>query len=442
MATLKFILRPSARGGRSQGSLCLRLIHGRKVKVITSPLRLYPAEWDAVCQRVVLPEEGNPRWPYLSRAAESLCGYREQFAEIACRLEKAGRYTVDDILHNYRCGHSPAGLYGFADQQARQLLRGGQERTARAYRTVSRGLIRFNKGHDIPLSHINACMMKEFETYLKERGKAMNTISYYMRVLRAIYWKAVKEKVTEPKRDNPFENVFTGFQQTRKRALDIESLRALNSLDFSTLLEQQSLRPADSSELPEGSRPLDSGLYTSWRYFFFCFHARGMSFVDMAYLRKENIRQGVISYYRKKTGQKIEVTLTPSLQRLIDSFSGEVRHSPYLFPIIRDAGRPARLQYENGLRLQNKRLKKLSALAGIGGKLSTHVSRHSWATTGKKQNLPLWVISEGLGHSSEKMTYTYLASFDRSTLDRANEQIALALSAPPAGNGGFAPLQG
>ncbi|WP_459952239.1 tyrosine-type recombinase/integrase [Dysgonomonas termitidis] len=152
----------------------------------------------------------------------------------------------------------------------------------------------------------------------------------------------------------------------------------------------------------------------------------------MAYLRKENIRQGVISYYRKKTGQKIEVTVTPPLQRIIDSFSGESGNSPYLFPVIRDTDKSPRLQYENGLRLQNKRLKRLSALAGIGGKLSTHVSRHSWATTGKKQNLPLWVISEGLGHSSEKMTYTYLASFDRSTLDRANEQIALALAAPPS----------
>ena len=236
--------------------------------------------------------------------------------------------------------------------------------------------------------------------------------------------------------------VITGFRQTRKRALDIDSLRALNNLDFSALLERQSLRPGDEREPREEPLPLDRGLYTSWRYFFFCFHARGMSFVDMAYLRKENIRQGVISYYRKKTGQKIEVTLTPTLQRIIDSFSGEVRHSPYLFPIIRNTAKSARLQYENGLRLQNKRLKKLSALAGVRGKLSTHVSRHSWATIGKKQNQPLWVISEGLGHSSEKMAYTYLASFDRSTLDRANEQIALALAAPPAFTGGLGALPG
>ncbi|GAB6124281.1 phage integrase SAM-like domain-containing protein [Dysgonomonas termitidis] len=444
MATLKFILRKSVSGARCKGSLCLRLIHNRKVKVITSPFRLYPHEWDGAGQRVHLPEEGSPRYPYLCKVTESLCAYGEQFEEAAGRLEKSGRYTVDDILCSYHREHNPANLSGFAGLQERNLLRAGQERTARAYRTVSRGLITFNKGRDIPLSHINACMMKEFEAYLKERGKAMNTISYYMRMLRAIYWKAVKEKLIDARRENPFDHVFTGFQKTRKRALDIESLRALNSLDFSALLERQTQPPVNAhkqlKEAPREDKTTDRALYTSWRYFFFCFHARGMSFVDMAYLRKENIRQGVISYYRKKTGQKIEVTVTPSLQRIIDSFSGEVRYSPYLFPVIRDADKSPRLQYENGLRLQNKRLKKLSALAGIGEKLTTHVSRHSWATIGKKQNLPLWVISEGLGHSSEKMTYTYLASFDRSTLDRANEQIALALVSPPSATAGFACL--
>lgn len=424
MATLHFFLRASTRGASYRGSLCARIIHSRKIKVLTCPLKLYPGEWDGQAQHIILPDEDTDRYLYLRKASDTLCGYTGQFEEVVERLERAGRYTLSDIVEGYRLRRSLINLYGFTEQQSRSMARSGQERTARAYRTVCRGFISFNKGKDIPLKHINACMVKEFETYLKDRGKAMNTISYYMRILRAIYWKAVREKLIDPKRENPFEGVFTGFQQTRKRALSLDELRTLNNLDFSSILEHG--KTTDQESL------YDHGLYTSWRYFFFCFHARGMSFVDMAYLRKENIRQGLISYYRKKTGQKIEVTLTPVLQRIIDSFSDQVKNSPYLFPIIQDALKPARLQYETGLRLQNSRLKKLSAMAGIGKKLSTHVSRHSWATVGKKQNLPLWVISEGLGHSSEKMTYTYLASFDRSTLDNANEQISMAVIKSPA----------
>ncbi|GAB6010469.1 Arm DNA-binding domain-containing protein, partial [Dysgonomonas reticulitermitis] len=136
MATLKFILRKSSCGDRRKGSLCLRLIHSRKVKVVTSPYRLYPDEWDGASQKVNLPEEGSPRYPYLCKVTEILSGYGEQFEETTGRLEKSGRYTVDDIISNYRSRHSFVNLYGFAEQQARNMLRTGQERTARAYRTV------------------------------------------------------------------------------------------------------------------------------------------------------------------------------------------------------------------------------------------------------------------------------------------------------------------
>jgi integrase len=410
----------------------MRIIHSRMVKVLTTPVSLYPHEWDQARQQILFTEDNPDRYPHLEKVADSLEQYRQEFDHIVSKLEKSGRYTLGDIVESYHFRSNRTDLSGFVEHLSHSLIRSGQERTARAYRTSVRALIRFNKGCDIPLKHINACLIKEFETHLKDCGKAMNTISYYMRMLRAIYWKAVRERLIESRRENPFGGVFTGFQQTRKRALDSDKLKELHRLDFSILLEQKTsiihVSKSKHAVLNLSDNNLhNKGLYDCWRYFFFCFLSRGMSFVDMAYLRKENIHHGVISYYRKKTGQKIEITVTPSLQRIIDSFAHEVRSSSYLFPVIRDEHKPVRLQYESGLRLQNLRLKRLSCLAGICCNLSTHVSRHSWATIGKKQNLPLWVISEGLGHSSEKMTYTYLASFDRSTLDNANEQITMSV---------------
>lgn len=432
MATLKFVLRKSRRGSAYTSKVCARLIHARKVRVLTLPVSLYPKEWDEQEQQILLGEEGTLRYRYLSKAIDVLKDYSEQFARSVESLEKQGRYRVEDILISQQNRRGLSGLHGFTAHLAANLERTGQGRTARAYLTACRVLINFNEGKDIPLKHINACLMKGFETYLKDCGKAMNTISYYMRMLRAIYRKAIHERLIEPKRENPFEGLFTGFQDTRKRALNIEQLRKLNNLDFASLLEDKSVDGVESSPV-QNHTSFDKGLYDCWRYFFFCFHARGMSYVDMAYLRKDNLRHGVISYYRKKTGQKIEVTITPMLQRIIDSFSEESRYSPYLFPIIRKIDKPARTQYESGLSVQNRRLKKLARLAGINLEwgLSTHVSRHSWATAGKVQNLPLSVISEGLGHSTEKMTYTYLASFDRTTLDRANERITRAIMGSP-----------
>lgn len=426
MATLKFILRPSCRGDHRPGKLCARLIHSRKVRVITLDISLLTKEWDEERQVLVEWEDSNPRSKYLKTASEKLDYYRSQFEDSIRLLEDKGRYDVSDIILDAPLSRGLSTLQGYVTNLSRHLERSGQGRTARAYQTSCRALITFNKGKDLPLNHINHYLIKEFEYHLKSSGRAMNTISYYMRMLRAIYRKAQKDKLIKYTSENPFDGIFTGFEETRKRALDLDQLRQLYQLDFSDLLNEDPKVPLPAS--------VDKGLYDSWRYFFFCFHARGMSFVDMAYLRKANIRHGVISYYRKKTGKKIEISLTPSLQRIIDSFSTEVKFSPYLFPIIRDLEKSPRLQYENGLSLQNKRLKKLAKLAGIAHPrdLTTHVSRHSWATTGKRQNLPLSIISEGLGHRSERTTYTYLASFDQSTLDQASRAIDLALLDHPA----------
>jgi integrase len=402
-----------------------------KVRVLTLAARLYPDEWDEKDQKIIAGEDGTQRRRYLDKAVETLKEYRKQFEEVTGHLEKKGRYNVNDIIIGCPSRRGLSSLYGFTNYLAVQLEKSGQGRTASAYRSAVRAFIRFNKGADIPLKHINSCIIREFETGLKDKGLFPNTISYYMRMLRTIYNKAVRERIIEAKSNNPFEGVFTGFQETRKRALNVEQLRKLNNIDFSALLENKK-NAAGVKQLSETGRRTEKGLYDSWRFFFFCFHARGMSFVDMAYLRKENIRQGVISYYRKKTGQMIDVTVTGTLKQIIDSFAEEVKFSPYVFPVIRDPDKPHRLQYETGLHTQNRRLKKLAVRAELNTDcgLSTHVSRHSWATTGKIQNLPLSVISEGLGHKSEKTTTTYLASFDRTTMDKASEKIDMAVISP------------
>lgn len=429
MTTLKFILRKSNRGNLFEGRISARLIHERKVRVSTLAIGLFPNEWNEQEEKIIFGEEGTQRYRYLNRASEALKNYREQFSEVIECLEKQGSYDVRDINIGYQNRQDMSSLQGFTSYLSRRIEKSGQGRTARAYLTTCRAFRTFNKGADIPLKYINSYMIKEFETYLKERSKSMNTISYYMRMLRAIYRKAVKEKLIENRIENPFEKVFTGFQRTRKRALSVEQLRALNTLDYSQLLEDEETKDSLCSKEKK-----DDGLYDSWRYFFFCFHARGMSYVDMAYLRKENIRHGVISYYRKKTGQMIEITVTPVLKRIIDSFAGDVKFTPYVFPIIKDINKSHRTQYETGLNTQNRRLKILAKKAAlvIDWGLSTHVSRHSWATTGKVRNLPMSVISEGLGHKSERTTTTYLASFDSETIDKASEAIDMAIICPSA----------
>ena len=423
MASINFVLRPSSKVDRA-GSLTLRVIHCRQTRNVTLPdCRLYSHEWNPVTQSVIYPPTDNPeRSAYLSIVELKIRNERDHINGYITELERGGHYCTDDIISLYRekSGHDK--MLGYTKLLTRELEKRGQKRTARAYRTVTRGLVAFNKGVDIPLCQINAGLIKSFELYLKNKELLPNTISYYMRNLRAIYNKAVAAKyIFNPTGEKPFAGVFTGYTKTMKRALPQEELKRLHDLDFSEILKNEE---ADSRRHDRIEK-----LYFAWLLFFFCFYARGMCFIDLVYLRKENISGGVLRYCRKKTGQQVEVRITDKLQEIIDRFASQVRHSPYLFPILTENGTNLRLQYENALRLQNNRLKRLSQFARIRA-ISTHVSRHTWATIGKKENVPLRVISECLGHTSERTTLIYLGLLDNHVLDQANDIITSAFIHP------------
>lgn len=415
MCSITFVLRPSRKGREFEGRLFIRLIRNRRSRSITTPYKIYPNEWDSRHHRLIYTGCDPVRRRELSSIEQEISLERQRIEEIIYRLEEEGRCSASSVCDTYRLSKDKKSLSVFTCNLCHSLQLEGRERTSRAYSTVTRGLLSYMEREDIPLSQIDATLLQSFERYLKECGRAANTISYYMRNLRAIYNKGVEQGLISGIRNNPFGRVYTGVRSTRKRALNRRSLLRLYELDV--------LSDVDREKAPRLYEQRQ-GLLDAQRLFFFSFHARGISFVDMAYLRKDNIRGGVLSYYRKKTGRQIEVKISPAMQSIINSFSERVRHSPYLFPIINGTKKNARLQYESGLRLQNIRLEKLAHLARVEEKVTTHVARHSWATMAKGENLPLWVISEGLGHSNEKTTYTYLASFERSVLDLAGERIS------------------
>ena len=149
---------------------------------------------------------------------------------------------------------------------------------------------------------------------------------------------------------------------------------------------------------------------------------RGMSFIDMAYLRNRDIVNGRLTYARKKTGQKFSIKLTPEAEKIIKKYSYNDKPDGYVFQILDRKGYEY-LDYKNALRLTNKKLKILGEMAGCSIPISTYVSRHSWATIAKRAGIPTAVISEGLGHDSEKTTQIYLDSFENKVLDDANELI-------------------
>jgi len=159
--------------------------------------------------------------------------------------------------------------------------------------------------------------------------------------------------------------------------------------------------------------------------FMFSFYTRGMSFVDMAFLKKKNLQNGTLSYRRQKTNQQLFIKWEKPMQDILKKY--DTRGTSYLLPIIKDTNKNVRLQYKNAAHLINKKLKQLGEKLEIPAPLTMYVARHSWASIAKSKNIPISVISEGMGHDSENTTRIYLASLDTSVVDKANKLILKSL---------------
>ncbi len=352
MASIKFHLRVSVAKDETPKRLFIRMIHERQSVSISLPYKLYDQEWDAKKQQAIV-QPLSPRRNYLEKVNRVIREERRRLYLLIEDMEKRHSYTVKELLESYIGRNKDSYVKIYVDKLCSELCQQGKERTARAYGTVVNKLIRFSGNTDITFEDIDNCLVGYFENDMKREGKSSNTISFYMRNLRAIYNKALKEKLFISDGTDIFKDVFTGAETTVKRALTKEEMVLLTNLEIT-----------------------DPGLHEALRIFLFGFFARGMSFVDMAYLKKEDYINGVITYKRKKTKQYIEIKATTQIRRILQSFKKETKDSPYLLPIIKGIAKPTRLQYESALRLQNKRLKILAQMCGIHKTLSTHCARH------------------------------------------------------------------
>lgn len=378
------------------GILYYQVSYRRKTYRINSGYRISDSEWDG--ERETFAFRSSCRDVFLQQIQQET---KAVMAKLESELDFLLPVEVELKLSQYtrfsqeggRVGNS---VFGFLKRQTVYLNNLGRTRSGEIVNSALRSFIRFRKSLDLPFLFLDKRMIEQYEAYLRGRGLQRNTTSFYMRALRAVYHKACDEGLTWD--NHPFSRVYTGIDKTVKRAVGIEELRRIQTLDLSA---------HPSLEL---SRDL----------FLFSFFMRGISFVDMAYLRKQDLQHGYISYRRRKTGQLLIIKWTVQMQRIVDKYPSQ---TSYLLPIIQDLDGTERRRYQNLLVKVNRDLKKVGRMAGLNIPLSTYVSRHSWASIARGKNIPLAVISEGLGHNNESTTQIYLDSIQNSEIDKANQII-------------------
>ncbi len=321
--------------------------------------------------------------------------------KIASKFEsQCGTLIAGDVFSEFENQRSAVILENFANSLSHVLDNNHQIRTSETYLTATHNFISFAKDKSIRLYEITSDLIEEYETFLQVRGLTANTTSFYMRVLRSIYNQGVKRHLIE--NHSPFMNVYTGIAATAKRALTIGKIQKIKNLNLSGRKNLEYARDM----------------------FLLSFYLRGMSFVDMAYLKKCDLKHGYITYFRQKTRQRICVRWESEIQEIISKYDSD---PVFMLPVLKSEMTDLRNGYKMASKRINRNLCTIGKLAGISQPLTMYVARHSWASIAVEKGIPISVISEGLGHRDVKTTKIYISGFNKSALDKANDKIMAAI---------------
>lgn len=396
MASIKVKFRPSTVADH-EGTIYYQILHERKPRQLLSEYHVFQSEWDE-SRAMVVTTQNRERKAFILSIRERIRWDVERLTKIIRKLDGNGlQYTADDVIDEFNRYAQEYSLFNFMESIIIKLKQNGKVRTSETYTSALNSFKKFRKDEDIMLDCLNSEVMEAYEAWHQSRGVAPNTISFYTRILRAVYNRAVEEDIVENK--NPFRHVYTGVDKTIKRALPLPIIKKIKALDLS-------LTPA---------------LDYARDMFMMSFMLRGMSFIDMAFLRKTDLQNGYVTYRRRKTGQKLVIEWTNEMQLILDKYPENA--SDYLLPVIRNPGTNERCTYHNMGYNINHSLKAVAKVVGVSIPLTLYVARHSWASIAKSKGIPLSVISEGMGHDNEATTQIYLASLDTSAVDKANSLI-------------------
>lgn len=377
--------------------LMLCVTKERRRKYVSMGISLAARYWDFDKSR---PKRNCPNRIYIEKyIADKQREYTDKVIELTCE-EKA--FTANTLVEKVCGGYTIKTVGQLFTEQIEALIAAKRTGYALSVRQAYTSLMRFNGHLNIYFSDIDTVWLKRYETWLRGQGFSENTIGRRFRTLRAVYNVAIEEKCV--KADYyPFKSykVSKLHQATAKRAI--------SKADIMRIIEYRS-----------------NDFYKQFAVdlFAFGYFMGGINFVDIAYLKTDNIVDGRLIYTRRKTHKLIRLPLQPKAQEIIERYRQD--GALFLFPILsafHKTEQQQRNRVHKVISKVNERLKEVGKELEIPIDLTTYVSRHSFATVLKREGVSTSIICESLGHSSEKVTQIYLDSFENSQIDAAMQNL-------------------
>ena len=395
------------RRAKKDGSypIIFRLTHLRKTTSISTGYSILEKYWDT---RKCAVKKNYTKVASIARLNTLLLKDEARANDIINQLYDKGKLNylaITQVKDRITRNNTYQSFYKFGESLSEDLKASHQYGTARSYRGIVSILRRFTKEKDLKFNELNYDFIKRFERYHLAKGNSINSLSVYLRAIKAIYNKGIKAGLVE-KEAYPFTNYSIRQTPTEKRALKIEDIRKIMELEL----------------------PKDMVLFRYRNYFICSFLLYGMNFTDMCYLKLENIIDGRIKFRRRKTSKLYDIKITEQLSQILSIYLKDKKKSDYIFPVIkRENPELQELEISWERQRYNRGLKIIGELCTIEQKLTTYVSRHSFATQAMLNDVPLQAISAMLGHSKLNTTQIYLKSLPSNILDSYNEQLIAAI---------------
>lgn len=381
-------------------SIKLRLTINRKTIEWSIGYSISPKYWHEKNQAVKsnCPQVGNT-----TRFNNFLQKEKSKAIEKVISLNDSGELntlSLKDIKNRILNKRDTIYLIEFCNEVIAEMIQAGKVGNARVYKTMRNSVNTFLKEKDIPFRLLTYKWLKKYEAWYLGRGNSVNGLSVNLRTLRALLNRAIKQGVAN-KENYPFENYSIKHEKTKKRAIKKEDIEKLKNYEPQT---DRQTRAKD--------------------YFFMSFYLMGASFIDLAFLKVSDIRDGRVEYRRRKTGQLHSIKITESLNEILTKYLQDKKDNDFILNVIKAKDvKKQYIQARDELRRYNRSLKEIGQSCGIESNLTSYVARHSFASIANNKKVPLTVISQALGHDNPKTTEVYLSAFNNDTMDDYNELI-------------------
>ncbi|GKH13642.1 MULTISPECIES: site-specific integrase [Bacteroides] len=396
-ATVNVICYKSKVLKNNESPLMVRVCKDRKRKYISLGISVNPAYWDFNRNA---PKPQCPNKEYIdSLIAQKVQEYSAQIIE----LKSMDRdFTATSLVEKVSKPNKVKTVGEVFVEQMNLLKQAQKLSYMLSIQQTYNSLLEFNKHLNIYFVDIDVSWLKRYEAWLRKQGLASNTIKGKFVDIRTMYNIAIDENIVKVEH-YPFRKfkIAKLQQETAKRAISKE--------DITRIIEYKTDNPLVQFAID---------------IFTFSYIMGGINFVDISTLTKENMMDNRLVYIRHKTKKLIQLPLQDKAIELIEKYHDD--GNPYLFPILKAYHKTEQQKFNRVHKIisnVNNRLKKIGKDLEIPVTLTTYVARHSHATVLKKAGVATSIISESLGHSSEKITQVYLDSFGNEQMDEAMKNL-------------------